>query len=158
MGTGWTSLPLPFPCTCHALAARKYWRVRIDPNPNIGSAASVWLDQTPSITMAIILVQHFVCVFYLLCECIAFLYIFNLFFLLDFFINFFLFSTVLHWLWTSSLVTLLPLLIVLHMWPTHYYWLTQGVWGDDSCQSRTKWLIKSLFLNYILFHYFYSMW
>lgn len=49
VGTGWTSLALPLSCTCHALAARKYWRVRIDPNPNISSAASVWLDQTPSI-------------------------------------------------------------------------------------------------------------
>lgn len=53
MGTGWAFRPLPFPYTCHALAARKYWRVRMDPNPNISSAASVWPDQTPSIAINI---------------------------------------------------------------------------------------------------------
>lgn len=44
----WTSLPLHLSCTCHALAARKYWCVMSDLNPNISSAASLWLEQTPS--------------------------------------------------------------------------------------------------------------
>lgn len=52
-GAGWAFCPLPFPYSCHALAARKYWRVRMDPNPNISSAASVWSDQTPSIAINI---------------------------------------------------------------------------------------------------------
>lgn len=45
------SVSSPSPYSCHALAARKYWRVRMDPNPNISSAASVWSDQTPSIAI-----------------------------------------------------------------------------------------------------------
>lgn len=48
---GGLSVLSPSPYSCHALAARKYWRVRMEPNPNISSAASVWWDQTPSIAI-----------------------------------------------------------------------------------------------------------
>lgn len=47
-------LPLLLSCTCHALAARKYWRVISEINPNISSAASLWLEPTPSLSWLLI--------------------------------------------------------------------------------------------------------
>lgn len=133
----WTSLPLHLLCTCHALAARKYWCVMSDLNPNISSAASLWLEQTPSFHGLRFCFFSWVFIYlksyWFYSSCIIYL--------------FFIRTRTSFWADCFFGVAPLPHPSVWHVWLIHYWWFAMITRLKAAAQNG--WCL-SLLLQYLL--------
>lgn len=151
VGAGWALCPLLLLYSCHALAARKYWRVRIEPNPNISSAASVRSDQTPSICH-LYLFFYFNFVGYAAANIRTFFYlsVFSLLFFIPIFIV--LFISIFHYdLWYFSKLHLLTTAtphMLLHGWDLNVLGIANS--DDPSILKKNGWFVSIFSQNVAL--------